>query len=123
MSSIRTQSKAKHRILLELESVLNQLKKFRGVAKEEDKIVFFDVFGEMRKILISGYITKPLRTKEVKTIKSCMEYLYNYVGAMALSNLFEEVKELKKRMDVIEHRLKQDRTVELPKSYLLYGKD
>lgn len=122
MSSIRTQSKAKHRILLELESVLNQFKKFRGIAKEEDKIVFFDVFGEMRKILISGYITKPLRTKEVKTIKSCLEYLYNYVGAMALSNLFEEVKELKKRMDVIEHRLKQDRTVELPKSYLLYGK-
>ena len=122
MSSIRTQSKAKHWILLELESVLNQLKKFRGIAKEEDKIVFFDVFGEMRKILISGYITKPLRTKEVKTIKSCLEYLYNYVGAMALSNLFEEVKELKKRMDVIEHRLKQDRTVELPKSYLLYGK-
>lgn len=121
MSSIRTQSKAKHRILLELESVLNQFKKFRGIAKEEDKIVFFDVFGEMRKILISGYITKPLRTKEVKTIKSCLEYLYNYVGAMALSNLFEEVKELKKRMDVIEHRLKQDRTVELPKSYLLYG--
>lgn len=121
MSSIRTQSKAKHWILLELESVLNQFKKFRGIAKEEDKIVFFDVFGEMRKILISGYITKPLRTKEVKTIKSCLEYLYNYVGAMALSNLFEEVKELKKRMDVIEHRLKQDRTVELPKSYLLYG--
>ena len=123
MSSIKTQSKSKHWILLELESVLNQLKRFRGVANEEDKITFFCVFGQMRKILINGHITKPLRTKEVKTIESCLEYLHNYVRAMALDNLFHEVKELKKRIDVMEHRVKQDRTVEIPKSYLLYGKD
>ena len=121
MSTIGTKAK-ENEVLRKLQSVVELLKhSVRDNSQEDDNRVFLAYLGEIREILISRHISKPLSTKEMEGIECCLKDLKSCVEAMALGNLFHELKELKCRMDVVERRGKQFGNLESPKSNFVYG--
>ena len=106
------------RLLWKLESVIDLFKKFQDSADEEDKLTILEALGDIREILTKSHITKPLRRKEIADIEMVLKDLNSHVKAIALDDLFDEVNELKLRMDVVEKRWEVEKTEEFSKTFL-----
>ena len=111
----------KEQLFLKLESILDLYKNFQDGAEEEDNLLVLEALEDIRQILNRHNITRPLERTEVKEIESVLKDLKSHVKAMALDDLFDQVKDLKWRMDVIEKRWELGNTLGLPKNYLYDG--
>ena len=121
MTSTVSRKTEKEQLFLKLESVLDLYKNFQDGAEEEDNILILEALEDIRQILNRHNITRPLGRTEVKEIESVLKDLKSHVKAMALDDLFDQVKDLKWRMDVIEKRWELGNTLGLPKNYLYDG--
>lgn len=121
MTSTVSRKTEKEQLFLKLESILYLYKNFQDGAEEEDNLLILEALEDIRQILNQHNITRPLGRTEVKEIESVLKYLKSHVKAMALDDLFDQVKDLKWRMDVIEKRWQLENTLGLPKNYLYDG--
>ena len=117
MTSTVSRKTEKEQLFLKLESILDLYKNFQDGAEEEDNLLILEALEDIRQILNRHNITRPLGRTEVKEIESVLKDL----KAMALDDLFDQVKDLKWRMDVIEKRWELGNTLGLPKNYLYDG--
>ena len=118
MTSTVSRKTEKEQLFLKLESILDLYKNFQDGAEEEDNLLILEALEDIRQILNRHNITRPLGRTEVKEIESVLK---SHVKAMALDDLFDQVKDLKWRMDVIEKRWELGNTLGLPKNYLYDG--
>ena len=118
MTSRKTQRNKEEQLLFKLESIIDLYKNFQDGAEEEDKLTILDALEDIRQILMENHITRPLRKTEVTKIESVLKDLNSHVKAMALDDLFDDVKDLKWRMDVIEKRWELEKALQHPKIYL-----
>ena len=121
MTSTVSRKTEKEQLFLKLESILDLYKNFQDGAEEEDNLLILEALEDIRQILNRHNITRPLGRTEVKEIESVLNDLKSHVKAMALDDLFDQVKDLKWRMDVIEKRWELGNTLGLPKNYLYDG--
>ena len=121
MTSTVSRKTEKEQLFLKLESILDLYKNFQDGAEEEDNLLILEALEDIRQILNRHNITRPLERTEVKEIESVLKDLKSHVKAMALDDLFDQVKDLKWRMDVIEKRWELGNTLGLPKNYLYDG--
>lgn len=121
MTSTVSRKTEKEQLFLNLESILDLYKNFQDGAEEEDNLLILEALEDIRQILNRHNITRPLERTEVKEIESVLKDLKSHVKAMALDDLFDQVKDLKWRMDVIEKRWELGNTLGLPKNYLYDG--
>ena len=91
-------------LLRKLQSILVLYRNFQHGADEEEKLVILEALDDMREILTRTYISKPLREKDVTEIEIILKDLNSHVKAMALNELFDEINDMKLRMDVVEKR-------------------
>lgn len=103
MTTRKTLNK-EEQLFLKLESIIDLYKNFQDGAEEEDKLTILDALKDIRQILTKHNITRPLRRTEITEIETVVNDLNSHVKAMALDDLFDEVNEIKWRMDVIEKR-------------------
>lgn len=103
-------------LLWKLESILDLYKNFKDNANEEDKLTILNALEDIREILNKSYITKPLRRKEIVEIETVLKDLNSHVKAIALDDLFDEVNELKLRMDIVEKRWEIEKSEKFLKS-------
>ena len=104
-------------LLMKLQSILDLYKNFHDAADEEDKLVILEALEDIREILSKTYITEGLRRKEVTEIESVLKDLNSHVKAIALDGLFNELNEVKMRMDLVEARFELEDTIKHPKVY------
>ena len=121
MTSTVSRKTEKEQLFLKLESILDLYKNFQDGAEEEDNLLILEALEDIRQILNRHNIARPLGRTEVKEIESVLKDLKSHVKAMALDDLFDQVKDLKWRMDVIEKRWELGNTLGLPKNYLYDG--
>lgn len=121
MTSTVSRKTEKEQLFLKLESILDLYKNFQDGAEEEDNLLILEALEDIRQILNRHNINRPLGRTEVKEIESVLKDLKSHVKAMALDDLFDQVKDLKWRMDVIEKRWELGNTLGLPKNYLYDG--
>ena len=91
-------------LLKKLQSILKLYKNFHTAADEEDKLVILEALENIRQILTRTYITERLRKNDVTEIEDVLKDLKSHVKAMALGELFNELNEIKMRMDLVETR-------------------
>ena len=118
MRTSRAVAAKEERLLWKLESVIDLFKNFQDSADEEDKLTILEALGDIREILTKSDITKPLRRREIADIEMVLKDLNSHVKAIALDDLFDEVNELKLRMDVVERRWEVEKTEEFSKTFL-----
>ena len=104
-------------LLRKLESIIDLFKNFQDNADEEDKLTILEALGDIREILTKSHITKPLRRKEIAEIEMVLKDLNSHVKAIAIDDLFDEVNELKLRMDLVEKRWDVEKTEEFSKTF------
>ena len=104
-------------LLRKLQSILVLYRNFQHGADEEEKLVILEALDDMREILTRTYISKPLREKDVTEIEIILKDLSSHVKAMALNELFDEINDMKLRMDVVEKRFEVEDTRRHPKIY------
>ena len=118
MKSRKTQRNKEEQLLFKLESIVDLYKNFQDGAEVEDKLAILDALENIRQILTENRITRPLRRTEVTKIEDVLKDLNSHVKAMALDDLFDEVKGLKCRMNLIEKKWEVEKTLQHPKIYL-----
>lgn len=104
-------------LLVKLQSILKLYKNFHDAADENDKLVILEALEDIREILSKTYITEPLRRNDVTEIEEVLKDLKSHVKAMALEELFSELKEIKMRMDLVETRFHFEDTMKHSKAY------
>jgi len=104
-------------LLAKLQSILKLYKNFHDAADENDKLVILEALEDIREILSKTYITEPLRRNDVTEIDEVLKDLKSHVKAMALEELFSELKEIKMRMDLVETRFHFEDTMKHSKAY------
>lgn len=104
-------------LLAKLQSILKLYKNFHDAADENDKLVILEALEDIREILSKTYITEPLRRNDVTEIEEVLKDLKSHVKAMALEELFSELKEIKMRMDLVETSFHFEDTMKHSKAY------
>ena len=104
-------------LLKKLQSILKLYKNFHAAADEEDKLAILEALETIRQILTRTYITEHLRKNDLTEIEEVLKDLKSHVKAMALGELFNELNEIKMRMDLVETRFHLGDTTTRAKMY------
>lgn len=104
-------------LLKKLNSILVLYKNFQHGADERDKLIIIQALDDLREILTRTYICKPLKANDVSEIDLILKDLNSHVKAMALDELFDEINDMKLRLDVVEKRFELEDTRRHPKIY------
>ncbi|PFX31130.1 hypothetical protein AWC38_SpisGene4031 [Stylophora pistillata] len=104
-------------LLKKLNSILALYKSFQHDADERDKLIIIQALDDLRKILTGTYISKPMKANDASEIELILKDLNCHVKAMALDELFDEVNDMKLRLDVVEKRFELEDTRRHPKIY------
>ena len=92
-------------------------KNFQHSADERDKLIIIEALVDLREILTRTYISKPLKANDVSEIELILKDLNSHVKAMALDELFDEINDIKGRLDLVEKQFELEDTRRHPKMY------
>lgn len=104
-------------LLNKLNSILVMYKNFQHSADERDKLIIIEALVDLREILRRTYISKPLKANDVSEIELILKDLNSHVKAMALDELFDEINDIKGRLDLVEKQFELEDTRTHPKMY------